>query len=55
MTGWFSEFMSGPAVYIHFGDTVMISVGNLVVIGLMFVLFGLALVLPFPGSSKKDK
>lgn len=50
MSGWLAEFMSGPAVYLHFGDTVIVSVGNLLVVGLMLVLFGLALVVPFPGS-----
>ena len=42
-----------PGIYIGWGDFV-IQIGNLVVIVLMFVLFGLALVLPFPrGKDRK--
>jgi hypothetical protein len=49
--------MDQPAGYLHWGF-VLISWPNLVVIGLMVVLFALALILPFPGHSspsQKDK
>jgi hypothetical protein len=36
--------------YVHWG-VVQISVTNLVIIGIMLLLFVLALVLPFPGAS----
>jgi hypothetical protein len=32
-----------------------LSVANVVVIGLMFVVFALALMLPFPGSERRRK
>jgi hypothetical protein len=42
-----------PGIYIGWGDFV-IQIGNFVVIVLMFVIFGLALVLPFPrGKDRK--
>jgi hypothetical protein len=44
--------MDQPATYLHWGF-VQISFGNLIVIGLMFLAFVLALVLPFPRG--KDK
>jgi hypothetical protein len=37
-----------PAGYLHWGF-ILISWPNLLVIGLMVVLFALALILPFPG------
>lgn len=40
------------ATYIHWHFFQM-SVGNVVVIVLMLVVFGLALVVPFPGSARK--
>ena len=40
--------MDQPAGYLHWGF-ILISWPNLLVIGLMVVLFALALVLPFPG------
>ena len=40
--------MDQPAGYLRWGF-ILISWPNLLVIGLMVVLFGLALVLPFPG------
>lgn len=40
--------MDQPAGYLHWGF-ILISWPNLIVIGLMVVLFALALVLPFPG------
>ena len=39
--------LNSPGHYLHWG-VVQISVANLVVIGLMVVLFVLALVVPFP-------
>ena len=39
--------------YFHWG-VVQISAANLAVIALMVVLFALALVLPFPGSRRRD-
>ncbi len=39
--------MSDPATYVHVG-WVSISVPNLIVIVVMVVLFGLAIVVPFP-------
>lgn len=42
--------LAGPAGrYVHWG-VILISVTNLAVIGLMVVLFVLALLLPFPGG-----
>jgi hypothetical protein len=49
--------MDQPAGYLHWGF-ILISWPNLLLIGLMVVLFALALILPFPhGSStaKEDK
>jgi hypothetical protein len=49
--------MDQPAGYLHWGF-ILISWPNLLVIGLMVVLFALALVLPFPGhgsSAKEEK
>lgn len=40
--------LSGTGHYVHWG-VVQISVANLVVIGVLVLLFVLALVLPFPG------
>jgi len=40
--------MDQPAGYLHWGF-ILISWPNLILIGLMVVLFALALVLPFPG------
>jgi hypothetical protein len=53
--GIFHHFMNLKAVYIHWG-WFQISITNLLVILFMLALFGLALVLPFPGNKKgKDK
>jgi hypothetical protein len=54
---WFSglplaSILGGKPHYVHFGWFV-ISVANLVVIGLMIVVFVLAIVLPFPGHRGK--
>ena len=40
--------MDQPAGYLHWGF-ILISWPNLILIGLMVVLFGLALIIPFPG------
>jgi hypothetical protein len=40
--------MNQPAGYLHLGF-ILISWPNLILIGLMVVLFALALILPFPG------
>ena len=42
--------MDAPAPYFHWGF-IQISLPNLVVIGVMLVIFALALLLPFPGHS----
>ena len=39
--------LNAPGHYLHWG-VVQLSVANLVVVVIMLVLFGLALVLPFP-------
>jgi hypothetical protein len=44
--------MDTPAGYLHWGF-ILISIPNLLVIGLMVVLFALALVIPLPGSKEK--
>ena len=41
--------LNGPGAYKSWG-IFYLSVANLVVIGIMVVLFGLALLLPFPGK-----
>lgn len=46
-----------PAGYLHWGF-ILISWPNLIVIGIMVVLFALALILPFPGhggSTEKEE
>jgi len=53
--GIFHHFMHLKAVYIHWG-WFQISVTNLIVVLAMLLIFGLALVLPFPGNKKgKDQ
>jgi len=44
--------LSHPGKYVHWG-VIQISVANLVVIGLMLVVFVLAILLPFPHSRPK--
>lgn len=49
--------MDSPAPYFHWGF-ILLSVPNLVLIGLMLGLFGAALVIPFPsrgGSTSEDE
>jgi hypothetical protein len=42
---------TGAGAYLHWG-VIQISVTNLVVIGLMLLLFVLAVLLPFPGAGE---
>ena len=49
--------MDQPAGYLHW-SFILISWPNLILIGLMVVVFALALILPFPGhgsSGQKEK
>ena len=43
--------MDNPAAYVHVGF-VVISLPNLFLVAAMIVLFGLALVAPFPGRDR---
>lgn len=43
--------LNHPGHYVHWG-VIQLSVANLVVIGLMLVLFVVALLLPFPGRRR---
>ncbi|MEV0486268.1 hypothetical protein AB0I69_37440 [Streptomyces sp. NPDC050508] len=43
--------LNGPGHYVHWG-VIQLSVSNLVVIGVMVVVFVAALLLPFPGGRK---
>ncbi|MDQ2959587.1 MAG: hypothetical protein M3R48_00835 [Candidatus Dormibacteraeota bacterium] len=45
--------MDAPAPYIHWGF-IQISLANLVVIGVMLLIFALALLLPFPAHADTD-
>jgi len=45
--------MDTPAGYLHWGF-ILISIPNLVVIGLMIVLFVIALFVPLPGEKEKS-
>jgi hypothetical protein len=44
--------MDTPASYLHWGF-ILISIPNLLLIGLMIVLFALALVIPVPGEKEQ--
>jgi hypothetical protein len=44
----------GPGKYIHWG-VIQISVANLIIIGVMVLLFILALVVPFPDHGAEDE
>jgi hypothetical protein len=46
--------MNDPAPYVHWGF-ILISLPNLVLIGVMVLIFIAALVAPFPGHSRKDQ
>jgi hypothetical protein len=45
--------MDSPATYLHWGF-ILISVPNLLVIGLMLVLFAVALFAPFPHGGEDE-
>jgi hypothetical protein len=44
--------MDQPGYYLHWG-VIQISLANLIVIGLMLLVFAVALVAPFPGSRRR--
>ncbi len=44
--------MDHPGMYVHWG-VVQISLANLVVIGLMLLVFVVALLAPFPGRRRR--
>ena len=46
--------LGGTGRYVHWGF-IQISVANLVVIGLMIVVFVLAIFLPFPRHGRRDQ
>ena len=49
-----SVLASGAGSYVHWG-VIQISVTNLVIIGLMLLLFVLAILLPFPGNRRQHE
>ena len=44
--------MDHPGYYLHWG-VIQISLANAIVIGLMLLVFVLALILPFPGRPRR--
>ena len=46
--------LNGKASYVHW-HFIQLSVPNVVVIVLMLVVFGVALIAPFPGNSKRRR
>ena len=46
--------MDAPAAYLHWGF-ILLSVPNLLLIGVMLLLFVIALVAPFPGSRRDGR
>jgi hypothetical protein len=46
--------MDQPAGYLHWGF-ILISYPNLILIGLMMVIFALAVVIPFPGHGARKQ
>jgi hypothetical protein len=44
--------LNHPGHYVHWG-VIQISVANLVVIGVMIILFAAAILLPFPGKRRR--
>ncbi len=44
--------MDQPGYYLHWG-VIQISLANLIVIGLMLLVFAVALVAPFPGRRRR--
>jgi hypothetical protein len=51
---WRADQLGGTGHYVHWGF-IQISVANLVVIGLMILVFVLAILLPFPRHGRRDK
>jgi hypothetical protein len=51
--GYRGTYMDTPAGYLHWGF-ILISIPNLLVIGLMIALFALALFVPLPGEKEKS-
>lgn len=49
-----SALASGAGTYVHWG-VLQISVTNLVIIGLMLLVFVLAILLPFPGNRRQHQ
>ena len=47
-----TDLASGAGAYVHWG-VIQISVTNLVIIGLMLLVFVLAILLPFPGNRRQ--
>ena len=45
---------SGAGTYVHWG-VVQISLTNLIIIGLMLLVFVLAILVPFPGSGREHE
>ncbi len=45
--------LNNPAHVVHW-HFIQLSVSNIVVIGLMLVVFALAIVLPFPGAARRQ-
>jgi hypothetical protein len=54
MTGSGLINLNHPAHYFSVGPF-SVSMGNAIIIGIMFALFALALLLPFPGHKKGEK
>jgi hypothetical protein len=46
--------LNGRAHIVHW-HFIQLSVSNIVVIGVMLVVFALAILLPFPGSARRDR
>lgn len=46
--------LNHPAHVVHW-HFIQLSVSNIVVIGVMLLVFALAIVLPFPGSARRDQ
>ncbi len=49
-----SYLASGAGSYVHWG-VIQISVTNLVIIGVMLLVFVLAILLPFPGNRRRHE
>ncbi len=50
---WIPLTMDTPAGYLHWGF-ILISIPNLILIGLMIVLFVIALFVPLPGEKERS-